>query len=249
MYKDIFKDIGLSPNEAIVYEYLIRHGESTAGAIIKETPIKRGVIYNALTNLKDKKLVSEKKTKTSKTLLFSPEHPNKLREFIDEKERLVIKAQNTLESNLSTFVSDFNLVSEQPGVKIYEGLDGIKKVLSDTLNSKTEILAIVDVEAVNKYMKNVNAAYVKQRNLKKIKKRLLVNDSSYARKHFANAGGNTNLKFFNLKISPFSTSIQIYDDKIAYISMSDKQLTSMTIQNPYIYSMHKAMFNFIWDQL
>ena len=40
MYKDIFTQAGLTENEAIIYEYLLNSGQSTAGEIIKNTPIK-----------------------------------------------------------------------------------------------------------------------------------------------------------------------------------------------------------------
>jgi len=144
-------------------------------------------------------------------------------------------------------VSAYNLINNKPGVKFYEGEKGVWKVLKDTLASKTEILTIVDVEAVDKYLKKINKEYVRQRNKLCVKKRLLVLDSAFAREHFKNINEMTDVKLLKLNISPFSTSIQIYNNKIAYITMTKENLFSTIIEDPFIYSMNKALFDAIWD--
>ena len=48
MYKDNLTSIGLTDNEANVYEWLLHNGEMSAGDIIDGTGLKRGNTYNVL---------------------------------------------------------------------------------------------------------------------------------------------------------------------------------------------------------
>lgn len=133
MYKEIFTSINLSLGESIVYEYLLKNGESPAGEMIKKTPLKRGLVYKILDSLVDKGLVIEKTSIPSKKQgrrkisHFLPNHPEKLREFIENEKKKLDKAKNTLEANMPALISDFNLASGKPGVRFFEGIEGIKK--------------------------------------------------------------------------------------------------------------------------
>lgn len=175
MYKDLFTSLGLSANESIIYEYLLKNGESSAGAIIKKTPLKRGVIYNCLEDLAKKDLITEQriaKTKGGgKIAYFTPNHPQKLEEYVESEKIRLEKVQKTLDLGLPAIISDFNLISGKPGVKFYEGIEGIKKVLEDTLTSKEAIYAYSDIEAIVKHIDKINKSYAKKREDLKIKKR------------------------------------------------------------------------------
>jgi sugar-specific transcriptional regulator TrmB len=188
MYKDLLLSSGLSDNEAIVYEFLLKSGKVTAGEIIKKTPLKRGVIYNTLSDLVEKDLVTENKIRVKgargKNIVseFAPNHPGHLRNYLEGEKSKLEKAEKNLEANISSLVSDFSLVSGRPGVRYFEGEEGVRKVLEDTLTSKTEILTIADIESIRKYAQKINEDYVENRNRAGIGKRLLALDSEYARK-------------------------------------------------------------------
>ena len=170
MYQDIFHQLGLSSNEAQIYEYLLKHGKSQAGEIIKNTPLKRGLVYNILADLSQKGLISEEKK--AKIANFSPNHPEKLREYLNLQENKLIKAKNSLDAHISSITSQFNLISGKPGVRYFEGDAGIKKVLEDSLMSKEAIYTYADIESIVKHVNKINQAYVKKRDALGIKKRL-----------------------------------------------------------------------------
>jgi len=245
MYKDIFTNLGLSQNEAIIYEYLLKNGESPAGIIIKKTPLKRGVVYNALDDLIKKNLAFKKNR--NKIAYFSPNHPETLRDFMENKEDEVKKAKKTLEANLETLISDYNLSSKKPGVRYFEGEDGLRKMLQDVLTAKETIYTYADVEAVVKYMDKINQEHVRQREKLNIKKRIIFVDSPFARKYLKNYHVNvTDSRFVDYKLYPFSSLMQIYDGKVAYISLSEKGIVSMIITDQNIYQMNKSIFEFVW---
>jgi len=253
MYKDIFTDINLAPSEAIIYEYLLKNGESPAGEIIKKTPLKRGLVYKILDNLVEKGLVIEKRSIPSKKQgrnkisHFMPNHPEKLREFIENEKKRFNKAKNTLEANMPTMISDFNLISGKPGVRFFEGIEGIKKVLEDTLTSKETIYSYSDIEAIVKYTEKMNDTYIKRRSELKIKKRGIVVDSPFSRNYLKNYFSDiTENRFISHEIFPFNSVMQIYDNKVAYISLSKKTKIALLIEDKNIYKMHRSLYELTW---
>lgn len=253
MYKDLFLSSGLSENEAIVYEYLLKSGKTTAGDIIKKTPLKRGVVYNALADLIAKNLVSENKIKAKgvqgKNIIseFAPNHPENLRNYLENEKKKLEKAENNLQANISSLVSDFSLVSGRPGVRYFEGIDGIKKVLEDTLTSKEIIYAYSDIEAIVKYIDKINSQYAKKRESLEIKKKAILIDSPFVRNYLS--GYHTKVtenKFIDSEWLPFNSLMQIYDGKVAYVTLSEESKIGVIIEDKNIYQMHKALFEFTW---
>lgn len=246
MYKDILLQLGLTPNEAMVYEFLLKSGESPAGVIIKKTPLKRGVIYNALSDLEKKELIS-KKTK-NKVACFSPNHPEKLREYVEEKEEEAKKAKQTLEANMAALTSHFQLVSGRPGVRVYEGREGLVKVLDDSLSSKTEILTYADIEGMEKYLGRDNDKYVRQRKKLGLKKRGIVPDTPYAIKYLKNYDrAVTTIRYIDAKKFPIFLEMEIYDGKVSFMTFSEKRLIGVIIENEEIYKTQKSIFEMVWN--
>jgi sugar-specific transcriptional regulator TrmB len=247
MYNDILIQLGLNDNEARAYNFLLENGTSPAGQIIKKTPLKRGVAYNALDSLLEKGLII--KGDKRGIAYFEPAHPEKLRQLLEAKEQELSKAKSTLEANLAVIVSDFNLVSGKPGVRYFEGLEGVKKVLDDSLTSQEEICTYADAEAVIKYIDKINQQYVQKREKAKIKKRIIVTDSSFTRQYLENYHrGVTNTRLISRQKYPFNAVMQIYGGKISYITLSQERMIGIIIEDKSIYQMHKALFDSAWDK-
>lgn len=255
MYQDLFIQAGLSQNEAIVYEYLLKNGESSALDVYKNTPLKKGVSYNALNELTEKALISQKMLKPKnpnvrnkkKITYYSPNHPQKLQDYINIKDNLIHKAQIELKANMSDLEDKFNLVSGKPGIQYFEGLKGIKNVLEDSLTAKTTIRTFADIEAIVKYINKINQEYVKKRDKLGIKKKAIIIDSPFARKYLKDYYKEiTDIRFIDHKLYPFESVMQIYDNKISYITLSEKSMIGVIIHDPAIYQMNKSIFNNAW---
>jgi len=254
MYKDIFVQLGLTNNESIIYEYLLKKGENSAGEIIKNTPLKRGVIYNTLADLENKGLISQKmakpkdanSSKVQKIAFFSPNHPEKLRNFLESQENQVKKAKNTLESNLPEIISSFNLVSNKPGVRYFEGIEGIKKVIYDTFNSNEEVYTYADIETINKYIKDINEEYARKRDEMGLNKKILFSDTPYTREVLKQYHTKTTNSRIIKGLNNFYTVMQIYDNKISYITLSDEIKIGVIIESKDIYHAHKSLFESTW---
>ena len=147
---------------------------------------------------------------------------------------------------MPTFISEFNLVSGKPGVRYFEGIDGIKKVINNTLTSKTVIYTYADMEKINQYIKKINDEYSKKRNELKIEKKVLLVDSEYTHKFLKNyPAENLDIRFIK-NIRHFTAVMQIYDNKISYITLAKERITGIIIDDKNIYEMHKILFENDW---
>jgi len=238
---------GLEPDQAQIYELLLKHGPLKAGKVALKSTLKRGLVYKILDELVNLGLVIKDEAQ-GKIAIFEPAHPLKVKELAESREAKFKTAQLALDGILGNLTSDYNLALGKPGIQFFEGKDGIKKVLNDTLNSKTEICAYSDIEAILKYIPEINTEYVAVRERRKIKKRGILIDTPAARQELSGYHPDiTKNKFIKIPITPFASIMQIYDDKISYITLQPEKMFGVIIQNPAIYQMHKYLYEYLWQ--
>jgi len=243
---EILKKIGLSDEEASVYGYLLENGERTAGAILKKLPIKRGQLYNILKSLVYQGLV-EQYLKNG-VAHFRLEHPNKLSDLLKKEDEDIDQTKSALEDILPAMISQYNLTHHKPAVRYFEGLEGVQKVLEDSLTSNTEIYSYGDLDSINKYIPDINKEYVKKREKMNIKKKGFAFDSPAAREFLKNYFPSvTETRLIDYDAPLTHTILQIYDNKISYVTLSDKALIGVIIEDANIYSLHKYLFEYMWS--
>lgn len=250
--KDI-TDTGLSKEQAVVYELLLKLGESPASAVAKAIPpgfsFSRPLVYKVLEELISLDL-AEKSEKPGKVASFLPKHPVAIAKTIEMRKAQIDRTKEQFMATSGKLSSLYNLTAGKPGVQFYEGEDGVWEVLMDSLTATEEILSYADLEAIAKYIPDLNAEYSALREDKKVKKRGLVIDSPEARKFLKSYDGSvthTKLIAETEKIPPFQTIMQIYDQKISYITLTDNYLIGIIITDQHIADTHKYLFESMWE--
>ena len=247
MYEQSLQQSGLTKDQAAVYEILIQNGPQPARAVYQKSPLSRPLAYKVLDELIALGLV-EKNDPPGKVSRFSAAHPLKLKEIADKRFEAAQGAKAAIEGTLGKLISDFNLQSGKPGVRFFEGLEGIKEVLDDSLTAKTEIYSYADLESIEKYISDINKKYVRDRERLNIKKKGIVLDTPFARTFLKNyAPGVTETKLIARDMSAFHTVMQIYDGKISYITLAEENLIGVIIADQRIYEMHRDLFLHLWD--
>lgn len=252
-YTNQLTETGLSLEQAVIYELLIALGERTASSIAKHIPptykISRPLVYKVLEELISLNL-AEKKQAEGKIATFIPKHPTEINSLIDAKKAHIEKIRNEFIAVSGKLSSLFNLAYGKPGVQFYEGKDGIWEVLNDSLTAQSEILTYADLEAINKYIPDLNAEYSALREEKKIMKRGLVIDSPAAREFLNSYSGNVTTTKLILKsgeADAFKTIMQIYDEKVSYITLTDSYLVGIIITDKHIAQTHRYLFESMWQ--
>lgn len=251
-YTKEITDTGLTKEQAAVYEVLLKLGESPASVIAKAIPsgttLSRPLVYKVLEELIGLDLTT-KTDLAGKIATFTPKHPVAISKVIEaEKDRIELTKKQFLATS-GKLSSLFNLSVGKPGVQFYEGEDGIWEVLMDSLAATEEILTYADLEAIAKYIPALNAEYSTIREEKNVKKRGLVIDSPEARKFLKSYDGqvtHTKLISSTTDVFPFQTIVQIYDNKVTYITLTDEYLMGIIITDQFIANTHKYLFESLW---
>ncbi len=124
MITEIYESLGLSPNEAKIYESLIGTGESGISAISVNAKIHRRNAYDAIHRLIDKGLVFE--IFSSGENKYNAVDPDKLTELLSEK-------QTSLQKILPELKHKFKHRLAPEEAYIYRGLEGQKNIWRDVL--------------------------------------------------------------------------------------------------------------------
>ncbi len=131
MYTELFEDVGLSPNEAKIYETLLSLGECGVSKISVKANIHRRNIYDALNRLIEKGLVFRVFQKGEQT--FQAVHPQKLFEVIHAKEQ-------KLKNVLPQLTHLYETIPSDEAAFIYRGVEGFKNYMRDLVRVGEETL-------------------------------------------------------------------------------------------------------------
>lgn len=133
MYEELLREVGLSPNEAKVYEALLHTGEEAVQAISIRSKVHRRNVYDSLSKLMEKGLASEVFVKGEKR--FKAVNPRRLLEILKEKEKKI-------SGSLSEMQAKYEAVEEKEEAYIYKGIEGFKNYLQDILKTKETVYFI-----------------------------------------------------------------------------------------------------------
>ena len=117
----------------------------------------------------------------------------------------------------------------------------------DSYGSKTEILTYADNEAMNKYYPELNKENIETRKKIHIKKRLISIDSSFIRELAKNDDPEVTERRVLANVVNFATIMQIYDNKVTYITLEPNRAIGIIIEDKAIYTMQKELFEVMWQ--
>ena len=241
----ILIEAGLSEEQSAIYATLLDKGPLKAASISSWNGIKKGLVYKVLEQLETMGLVSKKGGEGS-VAVFSPNSPDRLREIMEQKEKSFSLSKEIILSSVGNLSSKFNLLSGKPNVQFFEGKEGVARVVRDSLNSKTEILTFADNEAMNKYYPELNKENIEARKKSNIKKRLISIDTPYIRELAKNdILGITERRVIN-STEKFAVAVQIYDNKVTYITLDPDRAIGVIVEDKAIYEMQKIIFETLW---
>jgi len=251
MFSEQLSKFGLTKTQSNVLDHLLEHGEAKARDIGRAISHPRGVVYKALEELLAMELI-EKTEKPNQIARFRATHPQNIEKVLEKKEREMSQNKKNFEEILPSLVSNYNLTLNKPGVRFYEGEEGLEKVLYDTLKSKTEVYLLFNREAMEKEntFKEINDEYKKRRMHAGIMKKIIrvgqkpemtfgTKDEKY--------DAITEIKYLLKTSFPFKTNIHIYDGKISFLVMDQGKIIGILIEDKNIYELNKFWFETLWE--
>lgn len=236
--------IGLTKNESRIYTTLLKLGTTKTGAILKESNINSGKIYEILNSLKIKGLISDSKINGVK--FFTAESPKHLLDYIDSKKQQL----NYEEKKVKEFVpqlEELRNINYQDNLSMtYSGYKGnitaVEKAYN-SLNEKDEIWAMGVTNIKDKIFNRFWVHFNKKRVKDKIHTKLLFSDLGELNDEY------TKMKYTQVKllsgISP--SAITIFGDKIVHIASYKKPISCILIYDKNIATSFKTFFKQLWN--
>jgi sugar-specific transcriptional regulator TrmB len=244
MNPQLLQDLGLTKSQALVYLKLIEKGELSPPMVAKYTNETRSNAYMILQKLEDTGLV-EKLEKTKK-ITYQPLNPVALERLAEEKRINASKVENQLKLAMPQALSYFYSFTEKPGIRLLQGLDGLKEIYKDTLRTRQDIYFMRTPSADKDYLGDEYfVQYKKKRAELGITTHAYTTDIPPARRASTHDKTNKMIRTW-MKQEDYNAPVEInvYGDKVAFLSYGE-ELMGVIIQSPTIAESMRQMFRLI----
>jgi len=232
--RKMLNKIGLTDKEAKVYLTLLELQETIPSVISRRSGIKRPTTYVILEQLQKRGLCSH--VRKGRTLYYRALNPHALLEDQYNK-------YSELEKAMPELVSLHEKYVVTPQMTVYEGAEGVIKIMNDTLHTSTGLLCWADVTvAVDGLSADFYESYIKTKVERGVwLKGVFCYDSAALR--FKKKGREELREVYLVPKEkfPFKNEINIYDDKVAIVSYEEK--VGVIIQNKTIADTQRAIFD------
>ncbi len=244
----LLSQVGLSKNEAQIYEIMLKLGKIPASKIFTNLSQKRTTVYAVLEELIKKGLVE--KDDSQPVAEFRAKHPYTLKEMIDTQVQSIKTAENKLDAVLPDFISFYNQSQKRPGIVFYEGIAGIKKIHQNILTEQKEILAYVYInKEVDKILANYWESYYKTRIKNNIHVRAVSPNNSDGKQYKKNDEKELReTRLIPEDQFPITIEKNICGNKVAYLSLQPNELLGVMIESAEIAKTEKSIFELVWKQ-
>jgi len=135
------QELGLTPNEALVYLANLELGPATAQQIAAKAAVVRPTAYVAIGGLVKRGLVSQ--FKKGKKVYSQAEKPERLAHLIEVEKREIIEREAKLKEIMPMLASLVSHSGDKPEVKYYEGTEGLEAMREILMNSGAKEMDIV----------------------------------------------------------------------------------------------------------
>ena len=242
IYPD-FELLGLTEVEGKVYISLLELGGGYVSAVARKAGLPRVNCYHILENLTSKGLANS--VTRNKIRYYSAEPPQRIVNILEDKAHYAKKI-------LPELMAITNTLTLKPRIKYYEGYEGVKTILNDTLSAKSELLGYSNLKAAAELFGDLIKDYSRIKGERKIKTRFICPSSpeasTYVRDFYPKGFPPELIEilYINPKEFWFENEIIIYDDKVAVISLNKEELIGMIFQSPVYARSQRAIFNLAW---
>ena len=245
---NIIKKAGLTESQAKAYLALIEHRDVTPAELAQYIGETRTNAYAIIDKLLQYGLIS-KKNAVNYGAKYNANHPSCLETLAENRRKALAKNEKQVKDNINSLIDYYYEHSEKPGTVTLQGLDGIKSVYNDTLKSENTVYLVRTMHDDRIIGTEFLYAYVRKRADKGIDTYGIYTKSPRSIPYLADAKKLKIVPSFmppNAYTAP--VEINIYDDKVAFISYGDTQMATI-IQSPPVAEAMKQLLGLLAKNL
>lgn len=249
MEEKILMDCGLSAEQVKVYLFLLKNGQAPAKHIATATSVGRTLTYKVLEQLIALDLV-EKKDNLTKVTFFFPAHPQRLKDLAAKKLQTTEQATANLNSIFGALTSEFNMLLGKPNVQFFEGVDGLKKIHDDILETEQEIRIISSPIEERSEVIHLIREQIEKQAAKNIQTKAITTDQDD--RIFAFPVRDDEKYLVTRKIVPpehlpVPAQIIVYGDKVTITNFKES-IISVLVDSKYVADTFRVMFDYMWNK-
>ncbi|MBU1992574.1 MAG: helix-turn-helix domain-containing protein [Patescibacteria group bacterium] len=248
MLKRALEEIGFTDKEVAVYTSLLELGPQPASVVARKAKLNRSTTYVVLNGLLGRGVIG--RFNRSDIQHFAATNPDTLLEYIDRTKKDLERHHKTIKGLIPHMRFLGNPYTSKPKVSYFDGIEGVKRVMEDTLSAKDALLCYSAVDRwLSGPLKDYIEDYGKRRvNSKKIPLRGLVHDTKVAREYLGSdyPAKLTKTRWIPKDLAIFGNEINIYNDKVSIVSLDPDEMFGVIIENPSIADTQKQIFELAW---
>ncbi len=241
------EDAGFSHHQAVVYDYLIKHGPSLASTVARHTHIARTLMYRVLDELIALELVS-RTDEQGAVARYTPAHPVKLHEYAEHQKQAAEHTAAAIGSVVDTLTGEYNKSLGRPGVVFFEGTEGVRRVYDDTIaNNKSKRLQVLRSHLDSQ---TLGTAFYREYAQRRVRNNIFTEIISPTPTHDPRTTKDTGLHKIRRSMRDWRVpaEIDIYDDKVAIVAF-DEPLIGTIIEKKAVADTMRALFSYVWETL
>ena len=242
---EFLKHFDCNTREAETYVECLQLGPATVQEIAHKMKSNRITVHSTIEQLIEKGLLFE--TRKAKKRLIASESPDVLHRILQRRTNEI----KLIEHNLAYIVNILHAIhpthKQIPAVRLYEDIDGFKKMLEETLTSKTEVLIFTCSETFGQSMpRDYMEDFYLRRSEAGVHTRIIYPPGEFAT-HM-----NTLAKKYNLHVrttsvkKAYEAAIYLWDSNIALRSFKDDKIVCTIFEHEDIASFFRDI---IYEEL
>lgn len=252
--RSYFAKLGLESELADMYLALHSHGPQSISELSRNSKVERTRIYRLIDKLMESNLI-EVETQYKRGIIKAAPISN-LRILINQREEALKNLQDELGLIEQTLARN-SLSNPATRVQFYHGPEGIRQMLWNELNAKTEVLAYANRILEEATGKAFMSRWTDEFERRALQCRLLVNDD-FAKSWQAGkrSGIATNRKVKGMDYVRVPADVfqikhlcDMYDNVTAYYHWKDNEVFGIEIYNEAIADSQRQLFELVWQRV
>lgn len=235
----ILVEAGLTEAQALTYTFLVENSPIAPPRLAELIKESRTNTYKLLESLEELGLAE--KDESNIKIKYWAKNPSSLLQIVEEKKQIAELQAKKLESSLPSLVNDFLKHNEQPGVRFFQGKEGIKQIYEDIITS-CKTTYIIRSPFDNKFLSD---EFYEDYQRRRVEAGISTYISSSNKSSSINDKKYKKIRTF-LPESSYNSPVEynVYANKVAIISF-DKEAIGMIIESPQIAKSMKQLFRLV----
>ena len=234
--------------DAEVFVQSLQSGPASVQQLARVLGENRVTVYSAAERLIEKGLLYE--TRRGKRRMVVAEEPDVLKRLLQRRKNELDLLADNVDRVAALLASLRTTDGGVPSVKFYEGVEGLKKMLEETLAATNEVLVFTYVDLFSsllspRYLEN----YYVRRAKKGIATRLIFPDAAFGKRVAGYAAKYAMQVRFLRPDLAWKSGIFAWNDTIAIQSFTEGKVTCTIIENPDIAHFYRTIiYEMCWAQ-